>query len=503
MAAEMNGTNPAIDQVVSERRQRMVILAVCSMSLLIVSLDSTIVNVALPSIHRSLHSSLSGLQWVIDAYTLVLASLLMLSGSTGDRLGRRRIFQTGLSLFSLGSLLCAVAPSLGVLIAARALQAVGGSMLNPVALSIIRNVFVDPRERAMAVGVWGAVPGISMALGPIVGGALVDSVSWRAVFLVNLPIGALAITLAALFVPESRAPRPRRIDPIGQALIIIALASLTYGIIGAPGAGWTSARTLSFGAVSLLAWTALVGYELRRREPLLEVRCFRSVPLAGASASALATYASMGGFLFLNTLYLQDSRGLSPFDAGLHLLPLAAATFVMAPLSGRIVANHGTRIPLMAGGLSLLVAGAMLTRLTDHTSFAYLTISYVLIGGGVGALNPPMTNTAVSGMPPSMAGVAAAVTSTSRQTGQTIGVAVLGALAGGGITGAIGSSFPHATHVSWWIIVGLGALICVLGALTTTRWARDTARRAAAQFSADDLAPTAAAPRGSDRVTSR
>ena len=480
------GVAPAIDQVVPERRRRLLILAVCSMSLLIVSLDSTIVNVALPSIHQSFHSSLSGLQWVIDAYTLVLASLLMLSGSTGDRLGRRRVFQTGLVVFSSGSLLCGLAPSLGVLIAARALQAIGGSMLNPVALSIIRNVFVDPRERAMAVGGWGAVPGISMSLGPIVGGALVDTVSWRAVFFVNLPIGILAITLAALFLPESRATRPRRIDPVGQALIITALASLTYGIIGGPQAGWTSPRTLAFGAVSLLAWTALVRYELRRREPLLEVRCFHSAPLAGASASAVATYAAMGGFLFLNTLYLQDSRGLSPLDAGLHLLPLAVATFVMAPLSGRIVANHGGRIPLMAGGLALLVAGAMLTRLTDHTSFVYLSVSYVLIGGAVGTLNPPITNTAVSGMPPSMAGVAAAVTSTSRQTGQTIGVAVLGALAGGGIMGAIGGGFPRATHGSWWIVVGLGALIFVLGWLTTTPWARETARLTAARFAEQD-----------------
>ncbi|MGZ4351874.1 MAG: MFS transporter, partial [Solirubrobacteraceae bacterium] len=176
------------------------------MSLLIVGLDATIVNIALPAIHRSFHSPLSGLQWTIDAYTLVIASLLMLSGSTADRLGRRRVFQCGLALFSLGSLLCAAAPNLGTLIAARVVQAIGGSMLNPVAMSIIRNVFEDPRERAQAIGVWGALMGISMALGPVVGGALVDSVGWRAVFIVNIPIGLVAIVLTALFVPESRAP---------------------------------------------------------------------------------------------------------------------------------------------------------------------------------------------------------------------------------------------------------------------------------------------------------
>jgi MFS family permease len=213
------------------RRRRLLVLAICSMSLLIVGLDTTIVNVALPAIRRSLHASLSGLQWTIDAYTLVLASLLMLSGSTADRVGRKRVFQIGLFVFSLASLLCALAPSLGLLVAFRALQAVGGAMLNPVAMSIVRNVFEDPRERAQAIGVWGAVFGISMALGPVVGGTLVDSTSWRAVFLVNLPVGLVAIALTAAFVPESRAERARRIDPVGQVLVIAALASLTYAII--------------------------------------------------------------------------------------------------------------------------------------------------------------------------------------------------------------------------------------------------------------------------------
>src|ERR1700744_6507525 len=241
---------------------RLIILGICSMSLFIVGLDATIVNIALPAIHRSFHARLSGLQWTISAYTLVIASLLMLSGSTADRLGRRRVFQCGLALFSLGSLLCALAPSLGMLIAARVIQAIGGSMLNPVAMSIIRNVFVDPRERAQAVGVWGALMGISMALGPVVGGALVDSVGWRSVFIVNVPIGLLAILLTALFVPESRAPHPRRIDPVGQVLVIVALATLTYGIIDAPRTGWTSARTLVLFGVAVACFAALVLYEL-------------------------------------------------------------------------------------------------------------------------------------------------------------------------------------------------------------------------------------------------
>ena len=335
------------------RRQRLVILGICCLSLLIVGLDSTIVNVALPSIRNDLHASVSGLQWVIDAYTLVLASLLMLSGSTADRIGRKRVFQTGLVVFSLGSLLCGVAPTLELLVAFRVLQAIGGSMLNPVAMSIIRNVFDDPRERAMAIGMWGAVFGLSMALGPVLGGALVDSVGWRSVFFVNVPIGAVAFVLTAALVPESRAEHPRRLDPVGQLLVIAALASLTYAIIEAPRAGWTSPGILALFAFSLASFVALVLYELRRREPLVEMRFFRSAPFSGASTIAVCAFAALGGFLFLNTLYLQGVRHLSPFHAGLYLLPMAVMVLVCAPLSGRIVGRRGARIPLVIASCAM------------------------------------------------------------------------------------------------------------------------------------------------------
>ena len=452
------------------------------MSLLIVGLDSTIVNIALPAIHRSLNAPMSGLQWTIDAYTLVLASLLMLSGSTADRLGRRRIFQVGLATFSLGSLLCAVAPSLDLLIAARAIQAIGGSMLNPVAMSIIRNVFEDPRERAMAVGVWGAMVGISMALGPVLGGALVDSVSWRAVFIVNVPIGIAAIILTALFVPESRADRPRRIDPVGQLLVIVGLATLTYAIIDAPSAGWVSAQSVILYTVSAASFGGLVAYELRRREPLLEIRFFRSAPFSGAILIALGLFASMGGFLFLNTLYLQDVRGLSPLDAGLYTLPMAGLMLVVAPLSGRIIGTRGARLPLLLGSVAIFASALILTHVTVHTPFGLLIAAYVLFGFGSGWLNPPITNTAISGMPPSQAGVAAAVASTARQVGQTLGVAVLGALAGSGAAGAIGHNFSQTTHASWAIVAVLAAAIFVVGLISTTGWARDTAAATAERF---------------------
>jgi EmrB/QacA subfamily drug resistance transporter len=493
---------PDIEQVVPERRKRIVILLICSMALLIVGLDATIVNVALPSIHRSLHSSLSGLQWTIDAYTLVLASLLMLSGSMADRLGRRRVFQCGLALFSLGSLLCALAPSEGMLIAARVVQAIGGSMLNPVAMSIIRNVFVDARERAMAIGVWGAVFGVSMALGPVLGGVLVQISSWRAVFLVNLPVGVIAIVLTALFVPESKADHARRIDPVGQVLVIAALATLTYGIIDAPRAGWASAQTLILFGVSVVCWVSLVLYELRRREPLVEIRFFRSVPFAGASATAVGVFAAVGGFLFLNTLYLQEARGLSPLDAGLYTLPMAGAMLFAAPLSGRIVGSRGTRLPLVIGSLGLIASGLILTTVTASTSDIVLFVAYLLFGIGTGMINPPITNTAITGMPPSQAGVAAAVASTSRQVGATLGVAVLGALAGGDMIKQLGPSFAIATHTSWWIVVGIGCVLLVGAFVTTTPWALRTATNTAERLRDRDR-PAAADDRPTESQPAR
>src|SRR5919198_4501722 len=229
-----------MNEQASGRDRRIRVLLVCCLSLFIGGLDITAVNVALPSIGRDLHAGVSGLQWTVDAYTVVLASLLMLGGSTGDRPGRRRVFVAGLTVFSVASLLCSVAPSVGLLVAFRALQAVGGAMLNPVAMSIIANTFTDPRERAQAVGVWGAAFGISMALGPVVGGALVSSVGWRSIFWINIPVGLAAIALTLRFIPESRAPRPRRFDPVGQALVIVLLSTLTFGIIESPGLGWTS-----------------------------------------------------------------------------------------------------------------------------------------------------------------------------------------------------------------------------------------------------------------------
>ncbi|HEX3491716.1 MAG TPA: MFS transporter [Streptosporangiaceae bacterium] len=459
--------------------RRMLILAICCMSLLIVGLDVTIVNVALPAIQRELHASVSGLQWIIDAYTLVLASFLMLSGSTADRVGRRRTFQIGLAAFTLGSLLCSLAPGLGWLVAFRMVQAIGGSMLNPVAMSIITNTFLEPKERAKAIGIWGGVVGISMALGPVVGGLLVDTVGWRGIFWVNIPVGVAAIVLTALFVPESRAPHARKVDPVGQVLVIITLAALVYGIIEGPGRGWTSPEIIICFTAAVAALAALIVAERRRAEPLIDVRFFRSAPFSGATLIAVSAFAALSGFLLLNTLYLQDVRGYSALVAGLYTVPMAVMTIFFAPLSGRIVGSRGPRLPLLLAGPCIAAAGLMLTQLTATTSMAWLIVAYVIFGIGFGMVNAPITNTAVSGMPRTQAGVAAAIASTSRQVGGSLGVAIIGSVVASGLAGSLHSDFATASHAGWWIVAGCGGLVLALGLLTSGAWARGTAQRTA------------------------
>ncbi|MFF7751295.1 MFS transporter [Streptomyces sp. NPDC007971] len=467
-------------------RRRMLVLAICCMSLLIVSLDNTVLNVALPSLQRELHAATSGLQWTIDAYTLVLASLLMLAGSTADRIGRKRVFMAGLVVFSIGSLLCSLAPSLELLIVFRMVQAVGGSMLNPVAMSIITNTFTDPRERARAIGVWGAVVGISMAAGPLVGGLLVESVGWRSIFWINLPVGLAALLLTLRFVPESRAPKARRPDPVGQVLVIALFGSLTYAIIQAPSSG--PGTVLPFGAVACAALLGLLWYEPRRDEPLIDLRFFRSAPFSGATAIAISAFAALGGFLFLSTLYLQNVRGLDARHAGLWMLPLAAPTFLCAPLSGRLVGSRGPRLPLLVAGTAMTASGVLFAAFEAETSNATLFAGYVLFGIGFGFVNAPITNTAVSGMPRAQAGVAAAVASTSRQLGQTLGVAVVGAVLASGVgSSSYRETFVSAARPGWWILTGCGLAVLVLGAVTSGRWARRTAERTAKNLSSPEV----------------
>ena len=339
------------------QHRRLLVLTICCASIAVVVMDISIVNVALPAIRRDLHASVSGLQWTVDAYTLVLASFLVLAGSTADRAGRRRIFQIGLAAFGLGSLLCSLAPGTGWLIAARALQAAGGTMLNPVAISIIANTFPGPAERARAIGVFGSVSGLSLALGPVLGGALVDGFGWRSIFWVNVPIVSAAIVCTALFVPESRADRARRFDPVGQVLVFLVLGSIIYAIIGSSRLGWTSPVILGLLAVAALGTAGILGYEPRRADPLLELRLFRSVPFSAAILLALWALCAFGAFLFVTTLYLQDVRGLPALTAGMCLLPVGLLVVALSPFTGRLVGRRGPRLPLVAAGGALALGG--------------------------------------------------------------------------------------------------------------------------------------------------
>jgi EmrB/QacA subfamily drug resistance transporter len=452
-----------------------VVLSICCLSLLLVGMDVTIVNVALPAIQHDLHATLSGLQWIVDAYTLVVASLLMLSGSMSDRFGRRRVFQIGLVLFISGSLLCSLSQSISQLIFFRALQGMGASMLNPVALSIIANAFPAPKDRARAVGVWGAVAGVSLALGPLLGGALTQTIGWRSIFWINLPIGITAVILAAIYVPESKAPRARAYDPIGQLMVFTCLASLTYAVIEGPHAGWTSPLILSLFAIASTALIIFLVYEPRRKEPLVDLRFFRSVPFSSATLLALCSFASFAGFLFLNALYLQQVRGFSAFATGLCTLPLAVTMMVCAPLSGRLVGSYGARPSLLIAGAGFLFSTLMLTQLSSSTPVVLLTVAYALFGAGLGMVNPAITNSAVAGMPLSQAGVAAAIASTGRQVGAALGVAVAGSVVAA--SRASGSDFTQATHPIWWVMTACGAIVLVVGWASNTAWSRASVGR--------------------------
>jgi EmrB/QacA subfamily drug resistance transporter len=422
------------------------------------------------------------LQWIIDGYVLVLASLLMLSGATADRVGRRRVFQTGLAVFTAGSGLCSLAPGLGWLVAFRMVQAIGGSMLNPVAMSIITNTFTDRAERARAIGIWGSAYGLSFALGPVLGGVLVDTVGWRGAFWINIPVGIAAIALTARFVPESRAPRARRPDPVGQALIVVMLGSLTYAIIEGPELGWRDPVIIALFVVSAVSLAMFVAYEAHRAEPVLDPRFFRSAPFAGSVLTAITATAAVGGFLLLATLYLQEVRGMSALRAGLHMLPMAVTMALGAVLSGRMLAKRGPRLPMLVAGVGLTAGGVLLSRLTASSPLLPTLVAFVVFGIGGGVVNAPITYTAVSGMPISQAGVASGIASTSRQIGQSLGVAVTGSILVANLPGPLRTGFVAASHAAWLLLAGCGGVVFALGLITTNRWALSTAARTAARY---------------------
>ncbi|MFJ6729227.1 MFS transporter [Streptomyces sp. NPDC091281] len=448
---------PAPPPVLSPRR-RWAVLGVCCLSLFLVGLDTTVVNVGLPAIGRGLDTGTRGLEWTVNAYTLVMASLLISSGALADRFGRRRVFRTGLTVFGVSSLVCAAAPSVGVLVAARAVQGVGASMLSPVALAIVVNAMPDPRERARAIGVWASVFGLSMAAGPVAGGALVDGLGWRAVFWINAPVVLLALALSAVFVPESRAARPRRPDLPGQALLTLVVASSVGALVEGPYVGWTAPFTLGAYAVCGAAAVAFVAVERRRAEPLIDPRLFARPAFVTVVLGAVAVFVALNVTLLMNTLYLQDTRGWTALDAGLAALPMAAGAALCAPLAGRLVARSGPGLPLVLAASAFTAGGLCLVRLGPDTGVALLLAAHLLIGTGFGFANAPLTTTAVDTLPPDRAGVAGAITSTARQLGAALGIAAAGVL----LAGTTPAHLPRATHPGWLLVTGCGLFLLVV-----------------------------------------
>jgi EmrB/QacA subfamily drug resistance transporter len=447
----------AVQPALSARR-RWTILAVCALSMFLVGLDTTIVNVALPSIGRGLDVGTRSLEWIIDAYTLALASLLISSGAVADRYGRRRVFQSGLLVFGAASLACAVSPSAGVLVAARVMQGAGASMLSPVALAIVVNAMPDPRERARAIGVWASVFGLSMAVGPAAGGALLSALGWRSVFWINAPVIVASLVLSAVVLPESRAERRRRSDLPGQALLTIAVCLAVATLIEGPHIGWASPLALSGYALAAGAATAFVWVEHHQHEPMVDLALFRRPAFTTAVLGAVAVFAALNITLLLNTLYLQHTRGWTPLSAGLVSLPIAVGATVCAPLAGNMVSRRGARLPLVLAGVFMAAAGLCLSELSLNTNVPVLLSAYLLIGIGFGFANAPITNTAVSGLPPARAGVAGAITSTARQVGSAIGIAI----AGGLVTGVTAPNLAVATHPGWLIVTACGLFLLLV-----------------------------------------
>lgn len=480
------------------------VLGICCLSLLIVGVDNTIVTIGLPQIRQDMHASFSAAQWTVDAYQLVLGAFLLTAGATADRWGRRLTLQTGLAVFTIASALCAAAPTIGWLIGSRVVQALGGSMMNPVAIAIVTQVYPDARRRAHAFGIWSGVYGLSMAIGPVLGGFLVQHAGWRSIFWVNIPIGVIAIGLCAWAVPESKSPTRRRFDAIGQALVVVILLALTYAIIEGNSLGWASARIIVLAVIVLVCAAALVWWEGRVPEPVVDPLFFRSAPFSGAILIALIGMGGTAGYLWVVTFYLQDARGLSPASAGALMLPIAAMVLIVAPLSGRLAARHGPRIPLAISGCCVAISAALLTHLHQHTSLLVLLMSFVVFGIGFGMLNAPITNAAVAGMPKSQAAVASAVASTGRQVGQALGVAIVGAVVVNRINlHAVATSLPAASRPGWWVVTAAGALVVVIAILTTTRRARRATERVRELLDEEHPEPPDPQQPGSELITRR
>jgi MFS transporter, DHA2 family, methylenomycin A resistance protein len=440
-----------------------------------VIVDATIVNVALPSIGRELGGGVSGLQWVIDAYTVVFAGLLLSAGSLGDRVGARRVFDAGLVLFTVASAACAAAPSVPVLVIARIAQGLGAAMLVPSSLALLRAAYTEPRERARAVGAWGAIAGVGAASGPVLGGVLVGLISWRAVFVVNIPLGILGLALASRHLPKSGESTANGFDPPGQLLGIASLTLLTLGLIEGGEAGWGSARALIPLLASVPAAFALIVVEGRVRDPMLPLSLFRSRTFSGASFVGMAINLGFYGQLFALSLYFQHVRGYSALQTGLALLPEGVFVALSSMLSGRLTGRTGPRLPMLAGLVCGAAGFAGLMLAGSSTSYLVLVVPLIAAGFGMAFTMPAATAAIIEAAPAERAGIASGVLNASRQAGGAIGVALLGTL-------IAGRSFVPGLHGAMAVSAGsflLGAVVAAIW-VERRRPERATHARAAA-----------------------
>jgi EmrB/QacA subfamily drug resistance transporter len=415
----------AVSTPTTLERRRWLVLVVLCVSLLIIVIDNTIVNVALPTLVRDLGANISELQWVVDAYTLVFAGLLLLAGTLGDRYGRRRTLLLGLATFGVASAAAAFAGGVGQLVTARAVMGAGAAFIMPATLSLLTSVFTDARERAMAIGIWAATAGVGVALGPVVGGFLLDHFWWGSVFIVNAPIVIAAIVAGRFLVPTSRNPEHPKLDLVGAALSIVGLVALVAAIIEAPSYGWTSPPILAGFAVAVAALVTFVWWERRIDEPMLDVRFFANARFSAASVNVTLVFFALFGFIFLATQYLQFVLGYSAFDAGVRTLPFAFALMVMAPLSSKTVQWFGTKRVVVTG--MLVFASGLVVASTAAVSSGYprVMVAMILMGAGMGLSVAPATESIMGSLPLHQAGVGSAVNDTSREAGGARGVAII------------------------------------------------------------------------------
>jgi EmrB/QacA subfamily drug resistance transporter len=409
-------------------RNRPLILASLLLAAFAINLDTTIVNVALPTLVRKLHASNSQLQWIVDAYNLVFAALLLAAGSLSDRLGRKGMLLAGLAVFGLGSAAGALTSTPGELIAARCVMGLGAAMVFPATLSIISNVFVDRAERARAIGLWGATAGIAIAMGPIFGGWLLEHFSWSSIFVAMVPVAALGAALVAAGVPTSRDPSAGRLDRGGLALSTAAMALLIYTIIEAPNHGWSSARSLLGFALAVLLFAAFVLWERRVESPMLDVGLFRNPRFTAASGSVTISFFALFGFIFLITQFFQFFKGYGPLSTGLHLLPVATSVGIGSVLGTKLAVRFSTKLVVAGGLLMTTVFYAWVSTGSATTSYRTIALQMVIFGTGMGFTSAPATEAIMGVVPREKAGVGSAVNDATRLLGGTLGVAVIGSV---------------------------------------------------------------------------